>query len=144
MKIRSHWTVLLTAFVLVTGGCGGGDNSPHDLGWLKSQTKASDVAAAGKTLTVTIPISDNLTKGMIKDGFWIDAGKVIKAAQSTETTAKDLVVKGTYPMQDNRGNSLGDMVVMRGEWDDFAGINVARVSDFEAAANKTWVHPAVN
>lgn len=134
---------------LLLAGCGGGgdpvstDTGPKDAAWVQSEVGATTVAgASGDTFTVTIPVQDNLTRGLMEKGFWADAGEVIAAAQQSTVTAPDLVVKGTYELQDTRGNSLGDQDVIRGEYSDFRGINVENVADFKDAADATWLHPA--
>lgn len=133
---------------MLLAGCGAGGDAeatytgPKDAAWVSSEVDASSAVVKGDTFTVTIPVQDNLTRGLMETGFWHDAGKVIEAAQASTVTAADLVVTGTFELQDTRGNSLGDQDVIRGEYADFRGINVDGVADFKDAADDTWLHPA--
>jgi hypothetical protein len=47
-------------------------------------------------------------------------------------------------MQDNKGNSLGDMPVATMMFTDVSELNLENITDIENAADDYWVHPACN
>lgn len=67
--------------------------------------RVSDVSNSGGVVVVKWAINDNLTNGMIKTGAGMDVGKILKAARESGFSFKEIVVVGSFSMQDQYGNA---------------------------------------
>lgn len=104
---------------------------------------AGEVTKDGTSLRIVIPASDNLSKGFIRGGFYRDAKKILTAVQESGAKVTKVAIQGTFPMQDKRGNDLGDIPVLTVAYDDVNDLNLPNLPAIEDAADRIYVHPAL-
>lgn len=100
-------------------------------------------------LTVTFPIQNSLTAGMIRQGAAIDAFKIIDAVRSKSFDTLRIV--GTYDgLQDRYGNDMGATEVMWAVFDksqvraiNTDGLRVTQLSDLESVSCTFGMSPAM-
>ena len=56
---------------------------------------------------------------------------------------KNTTVTGTLPLQDTKGNELGERPASRMTFDDVNDLVLENIIKIEEAADEYWVHPAL-
>lgn len=97
------------------------------------------------TMVVTWALDENLTEGLTKDSARIGTVDVLKALKKSKVTYKEVLLVGTYSMQDVYGNvEETDVINARFAQEIVNKINFDNVNfkDIFLLASEVYIHPA--